>query len=76
MELERNPGKFTFLRNMGEMRSKNMVIIKALLDGVVIEGSNLKGSWHEILSCVSHLEHVQLITGGNNVPDARKARRR
>lgn len=79
MELERNAfvttlAKFTFLNNLGEMRSKNMEAIKALLDVAVSEGNNLKGSWHEVLSCVSQLEHMQLITSGVNVPDARKGR--
>ncbi|KAI0032389.1 hypothetical protein K488DRAFT_78525 [Vararia minispora EC-137] len=81
MELERNAfvttlGKFTFLNNLGEMKSKNMEAIKALLDVAVTEGNNLKGSWHEVLSCVSQLEHMQLITSGVDVPDHRKGKLR
>jgi brefeldin A-inhibited guanine nucleotide-exchange protein len=77
MELERNAfvttlAKFTFLNNLGEMKTKNMEAIKALLDVAVTEGNNLKGSWHEVLSCVSQLEHMQLITSGVNVPDDRR----
>ncbi|KAF8494160.1 Sec7-domain-containing protein [Russula emetica] len=79
LELERNAfvttlGKFTFLSNLGEMKAKNMEAIKTLLDVAVNEGSNLKGSWHEVLSCVSQLEHMQLISSGVDVPDGRKGR--
>lgn len=77
LELERNAFvttlfKFTFLNNLGEMKAKNMEAIKALLDVAVNEGNNLKGSWHEVLSCVSQLEHMQLISSGVDVPDGRK----
>jgi brefeldin A-inhibited guanine nucleotide-exchange protein len=47
-----------------------MEAIKCLLDVAVTEGNNLKGSWHEVLTCVSQLEHMQLISGGVEVPDA------
>ncbi|EMD40859.1 hypothetical protein CERSUDRAFT_131198 [Gelatoporia subvermispora B] len=81
LELERNAfvttlAKFTFLNNLGEMKTKNMEAIKALLDIAVTDGNNLKGSWREILSCVSQLEHMQLISSGVDVPDARKGRAR
>jgi brefeldin A-inhibited guanine nucleotide-exchange protein len=77
LELERNAfvttlGKFTFLNNLGEMKTKNMEAIKALLDIATTEGNNLKGSWREVLSCVSQLEHMQLISSGVDVPDGRK----
>ncbi|KAF5387640.1 hypothetical protein D9615_000382 [Tricholomella constricta] len=80
LELQRNAfvttlAKFTFLNNLGEMKTKNMEAIKTLLDVAVTEGNNLKGSWHEVLTCVSQLEHMQLISGGAEVPDAgRKSR--
>ncbi|KAH9954231.1 hypothetical protein BC827DRAFT_1262273 [Russula dissimulans] len=79
LELERNAfvttlAKFTFLNNLGEMKAKNMDAIKALLDVAVTEGNNLKGSWHEVLSCVSQLEHMQLISSGVDVPDGRKGK--
>ena len=77
LELERNAfvttlAKFTFLNNLGEMKAKNMEAIKTLLDVAVNDGNNLKGSWHEVLSCVSQLEHMQLISSGVDVPDGRK----
>lgn len=68
MELERNAfvttlAKFTFLNNLGEMKAKNMEAIKALLDVALSEGDHLKGSWRDVLMCVSQLEHMQLISG-------------
>lgn len=77
LELERNAfvttlAKFTFLNNLGEMKTKNMEAIKTLLDVAVTEGNNLKGSWHEVLRCVSQLEHMQLISGGADVSDSSK----
>jgi brefeldin A-inhibited guanine nucleotide-exchange protein len=77
MSLERDAfvttlGKFTFLNNLGEMKSKNMEAIKALLDVAVTEGNNLKSSWHEVLTCVSQLEHMQLISGGVEVDSGKK----
>ena len=75
LELQRNAfvttlAKFTFLNNLGEMKTKNMEAIKTLLDIAVTEGNNLRGSWHEVLTCVSQLEHMQLISNGTEVPDS------
>jgi brefeldin A-inhibited guanine nucleotide-exchange protein len=77
MELERNAwvttlAKFTFLNNFGEMKTKNMEAIKALLDVAVNNGNNLKGSWREVLTCVSQLEHMQLLSSGAEAPEANK----
>ncbi|KAF8655294.1 hypothetical protein AX16_003193 [Volvariella volvacea WC 439] len=77
LELQRNAfvttlAKFTFLNNLGEMKTKNMEAIKTLLDVAVTEGNNLKGSWHEVLTCVSQLERMQLISSGVEVPDSGK----
>lgn len=69
LDLERNAfvttlAKFTFLNNLGEMKTKNMEAIKALLDIAVSEGNQLRGSWREVLTCVSQLERMQLISSG------------
>ncbi|TFK75941.1 Sec7-domain-containing protein [Pluteus cervinus] len=77
LELQRNAfvttlAKFTFLNNLGEMKTKNMEAIKALLDVAVSDGNNLKGSWHEVLTCVSQLEQMQLIGSGADVADSGK----
>ena len=79
LELERNAfvttlTKFTFLNNLGEMKTKNMEAIKALLDVAVTDGNNLKGSWREVLTCVSQLEHMQLISSGVELPDTGRKR--
>lgn len=77
LELQRNAfvttlGKFTFLNNLGEMKSKNMEAIKTLLDVAVTEGNSLKSSWHEVLTCVSQLEHMQLISAGVDVDSGKQ----
>lgn len=69
LELERNAfvttlAKFTFLNNLGEMKSKNVETIKVLLGIAHAEGNYLHGSWREVLTCVSQLERFQLIGGG------------
>lgn len=69
MELERNAfvttlAKFTFLNNLGEMKSKNVETIKVLLGIAHSEGNYLRGSWREVLTCVSQLERFQLISSG------------
>ncbi|KAJ7068245.1 hypothetical protein C8F01DRAFT_1117441 [Mycena amicta] len=81
LELERNAfvttlSKFTFLNNLGEMKTKNMEAIKTLLDIAVTEGNQLKGSWHDVLTCVSQLEHMQLISSGGDTDSGRKGRTR
>ena len=83
MELERNAfvttlAKFTFLNNLGEMRSKNVDAIKTLLEIALTEGNYLKGSWRDVLTCVSQLERFQLISTGvdqTTVPDLFNARK-
>lgn len=75
LELERNAfvttlAKFTFLNNLGEMKAKNMEAIKALLDVAVSEGNYLRGSWQEVLTCVSQLERMQLISSGIDLPES------
>ncbi|GAA5850525.1 hypothetical protein JCM8547_001904 [Rhodosporidiobolus lusitaniae] len=69
LELERNAfvttlAKFTFLNNFGEMRPKNVEAIKTLLNVAMVDGNYLKGSWREVLTCVSQLERFQLIAQG------------
>jgi brefeldin A-inhibited guanine nucleotide-exchange protein len=75
LELARNAfvttlAKFTFLNNLGEMKTKNMEAIKTLLDIAVTEGNNLRGSWQEVLTCVSQLERMQLISSGIDLQES------
>ncbi|ETW76955.1 hypothetical protein HETIRDRAFT_152365 [Heterobasidion irregulare TC 32-1] len=65
LELERNAfvttlAKFTFLNNLGEMKTKNMEAAQTLLDVTVMEGNNLKGSWREVLSRTRKLPNEEL----------------
>ncbi|SCZ88352.1 BZ3500_MvSof-1268-A1-R1_Chr2-1g04354 [Microbotryum saponariae] len=69
LELERNAfvttlAKFTFLNDLGEMKAKNVEAIKTLLDVAMVDGNYLKGSWREVVTCVSQLERFQLIAQG------------
>ena len=69
--------KFTNLGNVREMVAKNVEALKALLDVALTEGNYLKGSWREILTCVSQLDRLQLLTDGvdeNSLPDVSRAR--
>ncbi|CAG8782981.1 15296_t:CDS:2, partial [Acaulospora morrowiae] len=53
----------------------NVDAIKTLLDIALTEGNYLKGSWQEVLTCVSQLERFQLISSGLDqtvVPDISK----
>ncbi|KAI9930191.1 guanine nucleotide exchange protein for ADP-robosylation factor [Aspergillus wentii] len=69
--------KFTNLGNVREMMAKNVEALKALLDVALTEGNSLKGSWREILTCVSQLDRLQLLTDGvdeGSLPDVSRAR--
>ncbi|PYI14469.1 putative guanyl-nucleotide exchange factor [Aspergillus violaceofuscus CBS 115571] len=69
--------KFTNLGNVREMVAKNVEALKALLDVALSEGNHLKGSWREILTCVSQLDRLQLLTDGvdeGSLPDVSRAR--
>lgn len=74
MELERNAfvstlAKFTLLNNLAEMRPKHVEAIKTLLDIAISDGNNLRGSWRQVLTCVSQLERMQMISSGLDIPD-------
>ncbi|KAI2880983.1 hypothetical protein CBS11852_9854 [Aspergillus niger] len=69
--------KFTNLGNVREMVAKNVEALKALLDVALTEGNHLKGSWRDILTCVSQLDRLQLLTDGvdeGSLPDVSRAR--
>lgn len=69
--------KFTNLGNLREMTAKNVEALKSLLDVALAAGNNLKGSWKEILTCVSQLDRFQLLTDGVDegaLPDVSRAR--
>ncbi|KAL4892440.1 hypothetical protein BDV59DRAFT_41989 [Aspergillus ambiguus] len=69
--------KFTNLGNVREMVAKNVEALKVLLDVALSEGNYLKGSWREILTCVSQLDRLQLLSDGvdeGSLPDVSRAR--
>ena len=68
---------FTNLGNLSEMMAKNLEALKILLEIALTEGNMLKGSWRDVLTCVSQLDRFQLISGGVDegaVPDVNRAR--
>ncbi|KAL2889932.1 Protein transport protein SEC7 [Ceratocystis lukuohia] len=67
----------TNLNNPHEIMAKNVKALKVILELGQTEGNFLKGSWKDILMCISQLDRLQLITEGvdeNAVPDVSKAR--
>lgn len=69
--------KFTNLGNVAEMVAKNVEALKVLLDVALSEGNCLRGSWREILTCVSQLDRLQLLSDGvdeGTIPDMSRAR--
>lgn len=69
--------KFTNLGNLREMTAKNVEALKTLLEVALSEGNNLRGSWREILTCVSQLDRFQLLSDGVDegaLPDVSRAR--
>ncbi|KUJ16463.1 Sec7-domain-containing protein [Mollisia scopiformis] len=67
----------TNLNNPTEMKAKNVEALKILLEIAQTEGNLLKGSWRDILMCVSQLDRLQLISDGvdeGSIPDVSKAR--
>ncbi|KAI9668898.1 MAG: guanine nucleotide exchange protein for ADP-robosylation factor [Caeruleum heppii] len=69
--------KFTNLNNLSEMKAKNLEALKILLDVAQTEGNLLRGSWSDILTCISQLDRFQLISTGVDeevIPDVAKAR--
>ncbi|KDN50294.1 hypothetical protein RSAG8_01630, partial [Rhizoctonia solani AG-8 WAC10335] len=59
----RDLAKETYIMQTTGMANKteNIEAIKALLDVAVSDGNHLRGSWHEVLTCVSQLERMALI---------------
>jgi brefeldin A-inhibited guanine nucleotide-exchange protein len=67
----------TNLNNPNDMMAKNVEALKNLLEIAQTEGNLLKGSWRDILMCISQLDRLQLISDGvdeGSIPDVSKAR--
>ncbi|KAH7171472.1 hypothetical protein EDB81DRAFT_852046 [Dactylonectria macrodidyma] len=67
----------TNLNNPQEILAKNIEALKVILELGQTEGNILRGSWKDILMCISQLDRLQLISGGvdeSAIPDVSKAR--
>ena len=69
--------RFTNLYNLSEMQAKNVEALRVLLDVAYSEGNLLRGSWRDILTCISQLDRFQLMSEGvpeKALPDVFRAR--
>ncbi|CAN8327765.1 unnamed protein product [Cochlearia groenlandica] len=53
--------KFTNLHCASDMKQKNVDAVKAIITIAIEDGNNLQGSWEHILTCLSRIEHLQLL---------------
>ncbi|KAI8812764.1 hypothetical protein BJ742DRAFT_552239 [Cladochytrium replicatum] len=58
--------------NLQEIKTKNIEAVKTLLEIAHLEGNSLGDSWKDVVLCVSQLEKLQLVGGGNE--DSRTVR--
>ena len=72
--LVKSLSSFTRLSGIGEIAPKNISCINLLIDLAVNDGNLLGDTWHEVITCVSLLESLQLFGEGDSVlpdvPDA------
>ncbi|XP_065853844.1 brefeldin A-inhibited guanine nucleotide-exchange protein 1 isoform X2 [Euphorbia lathyris] len=61
--------KFTNLHNVGDMKQKNVDAVKEIVAIAIDDGDNLQEAWEHILTCLSRVEHLQLL-GEGSPPDA------
>uniref|UniRef100_A0A1J3GVQ6 Brefeldin A-inhibited guanine nucleotide-exchange protein 4 n=1 Tax=Noccaea caerulescens TaxID=107243 RepID=A0A1J3GVQ6_NOCCA len=53
--------KFTNLHCASDMKQKNVDAVKAIITIAIEDGNHLQGSWEHILTCLSRIEHLQLL---------------
>ncbi|ESQ53563.1 hypothetical protein EUTSA_v10024200mg [Eutrema salsugineum] len=53
--------KFTNLHCAADMKQKNVDAVKAIITIAIEDGNHLQGSWEHILTCLSRIEHLQLL---------------
>ncbi|CAN6685061.1 unnamed protein product [Malus baccata var. baccata] len=56
--------KFTYLHNAADMRQKNVDAVKAIISIAIEDGNYLQEEWEHILTCLSRIEHLQLLGEG------------
>ncbi|XP_011000850.1 PREDICTED: brefeldin A-inhibited guanine nucleotide-exchange protein 1-like [Populus euphratica] len=61
--------KFTYLHCAADMKLKNVDAVKAIISVAIEDGNNLQDAWEHILTCLSRVEHLQLL-GEGAPPDA------
>ncbi|KAJ6717301.1 BREFELDIN A-INHIBITED GUANINE NUCLEOTIDE-EXCHANGE PROTEIN 4 [Salix koriyanagi] len=61
--------KFTYLHCAADMKLKNVDAVKAIISIAIEDGNNLQDAWEHILTCLSRIEHLQLL-GEGAPPDA------
>ncbi|KAG4209036.1 hypothetical protein ERO13_A03G170000v2 [Gossypium hirsutum] len=58
--------KFTFLHCAADMKQKNVDAVKAIISIAIEDGNHLQDSWEHILTCLSRIEHLQLLGEGSS----------
>ena len=61
--------KFTTLETVREMRSKNVLCIKLLINVALSEGDFLEESWNQVLQSISQLARLHLFASGGHTDD-------
>ncbi|KAF5745827.1 brefeldin A-inhibited guanine nucleotide-exchange protein 1 [Tripterygium wilfordii] len=61
--------KFTYLHCAADMKQKNIEAVKAIISIAIEDGNYLQEAWEHILTCLSRIEHLQLL-GEGAPPDA------
>lgn len=61
--------KFTTLETVREMRQKNILCIKILLEIALLEGEYLEESWMVVLQHISQLARLQIFASGGQTDD-------
>lgn len=61
--------KFTYLHCAVDMKQKNVDAVKAIITIAIEDGNYLQEAWEHILTCLSRIEHLQLL-GEGAPPDA------
>ncbi|XP_056854118.1 brefeldin A-inhibited guanine nucleotide-exchange protein 1 isoform X2 [Raphanus sativus] len=56
--------KFTNLHCAGDMKQKNVDAVKAIISIAIEDGNYLQDAWEHILTCLSRIEHLQLLGEG------------
>ncbi|XP_031382231.1 brefeldin A-inhibited guanine nucleotide-exchange protein 1 isoform X1 [Punica granatum] len=56
--------KFTYLHCAADMKQKNVDAVKAIISIAIEDGNYLQEAWEHILTCLSRIEHLQLLGEG------------